>query len=38
MVYMWFVDPQTMANRSNAFNAKVEAVHKEMAGRVRPAA
>lgn len=30
MVYMWFVNPRTMADRSKAFNARVEALHREM--------
>lgn len=33
MVYMWFVTPQSMANPANAFNSRVEALHKEMQQR-----
>ena len=30
MVYMWFVGLNTMANRENRFNARIEAVHQQM--------
>lgn len=32
MVYMWFVDPSSMSNRSNRFNEQVERIHREMRG------
>lgn len=30
MVYMWFVDPTTMANGENRFNQQVARIHREM--------
>ena len=30
MVYMWFVDPDSMSNPDNRFNARIERVHREM--------
>ena len=33
LVYMWFVDPASMTNSDNRFNARVEQVHREMQGR-----
>lgn len=38
MVYMWFVNAASMANSSNRFNERVEAVHREMAERPKLAA
>lgn len=30
MVYMWFVDPDSMSNPDNRFNPRIERVHREM--------
>lgn len=32
LVYMWFVNRESMANPENRFNARVEAIHDEMQG------
>jgi hypothetical protein len=37
MVYMWFVNAASMANPANRFNARVDAVHREMSNHVRAA-
>ncbi|QNM83798.1 hypothetical protein H8M03_05615 [Sphingomonas sabuli] len=34
LVYMWFVTPESMANKDNRFNARVDQIHREMADRV----
>jgi hypothetical protein len=33
LVYMWFVNAESMANPANRFNARVDAIHREMAGQ-----
>lgn len=37
MVYMWFVNSASMANPSNRFNARVEAVHRQMQEQAKAA-
>ncbi len=34
MVYMWFDKVESMSNPANRFNARIEAIHREMAGKV----
>ena len=33
MVYMWFVEVESMFEPKNRFNARIEAIHREMAAR-----